>query len=452
MSDVVARIAAWQAAGLIDPATADRLRAAEAGRTPATPDATIRAAVGGGSPAPKSAGGPSRVSGMFVGPSITIPEVFGYLGTAFLLAAWTAWTMRGSLDSGSRVPGAAALLAAGGLIVLGLVLRRGPARRSRAAGVAFLVATAYVGVGAAALAGTTSLTPEEAGLIAAGSALVVAVVLRAIHPSVLTQIGLLAAITGLAATILIWFQATFMPTPPLEFDQSGLPLPRSGGTDPMVQLIASAVWWLCSAVVIGLIGLREARAADRGDEAAARRAAVSRFWAGMVAVIGLANAITRSDFDDATGESRRVLSAWLGELALLILSLVLLERAFRRDSTAYVYAAALGLIVALSDFNLTYLSDSTEIGLAIEGAILLGVGLGADRLRRRIGHGSDFAAHGADGDDVARWIEDLPSAGAGGHSAEVPEAAPRSSAGSPDPAGGQPGHGDLPAGPDRTDR
>ena len=78
------------------------------------------------------------------------------------------------------------------------------------------------------------------------------------------------------------------------------------------------------------------------------------------------------------------------------LSLILLERAFRRDATAYVYAAALGLIVALTDFNLTYLSDSTEIGLAIEGAILLGVGLVADRLRRRIGGSkTPDASHGA---------------------------------------------------------
>jgi hypothetical protein len=51
-----------------------------------------------------------------------------------------------------------------------------------------------------------------------------------------------------------------------------------------------------------------------------------------------------------------------------------------------VYAAALGLMVALSDFNFTYLSSSTELGLLIEGVILLGAGVAADRLRRRIGH------------------------------------------------------------------
>ena len=149
-------------------------------------------------------------------------------------------------------------------------------------------------------------------------------------------------------------------------------------------MVVSAAWWLAFAVLIGLIGLRESRSAERGDDAmAARRAGTSRLWAGLVAVIGLATAVTRSDFlaDDTYG---RVLEPWVGDLGLLLLSVVLIERAFRRDATSYIYAAALGLIVGLSDFNFTYLSDSTESGLFIEGVILLGAGLAADRLRRRI--------------------------------------------------------------------
>ena len=152
-----------------------------------------------------------------------------------------------------------------------------------------------------------------------------------------------------------------------------------------MAVVGSAAWWLSCAVLIGLIGLIEARAAERGDESAAHRAAISRLWAGIVAVVGLATAVSRSDLVVATGEFERVVQPWVGQLSLVVLSLILLERAFRRDATAYVYAAALGLIVALTDFNVTYLSDSTEIGLAIEGAILLCVGLAADRLRRRIG-------------------------------------------------------------------
>ena len=137
-------------------------------------------------------------------------------------------------------------------------------------------------------------------------------------------------------------------------------------------------------MVIGLIGLYEARPARRGDPAAARRAAISRFWAGVVAVVGLAMAMNRSA-PASDGDYERVITPWVGQLSILILCAILLERAFRRDATAYVYAAALGLIIALSDFNFTYLSDTTEVGLVIEGAILLGVGFAADRLRRRIG-------------------------------------------------------------------
>ena len=74
---------------------------------------------------------------------------------------------------------------------------------------------------------------------------------------------------------------------------------------------------------------------------------------------------------------------------MLVLAAVLVERAFRRDATSFIYAAALGLIVALTDFNVSYLSNSTEIALLIEGLILLGVGVAADRLRRRIGQSGD---------------------------------------------------------------
>ena len=47
-----------------------------------------------------------------MGPSVTIPEVFGYLGTGFLLAAWTAWAGRGTFASRDLVPGLASLVAA----------------------------------------------------------------------------------------------------------------------------------------------------------------------------------------------------------------------------------------------------------------------------------------------------------------------------------------------------
>ena len=390
MADASEHIRAWETAGLIDPATAERLRTAAAAddRRPVET--------------------PSQAVAMF-GPSVTIPEVFGYLGTAFLLAGWTGFVSRLMAPTDGLSPGLGigALIAAAVLVGLGLVLRRGDARRRRSAGVAFLVAVAYAGGGVAALAGAAGLDGAQAGVIGAGVALAVAVGLRTIHPAVLTQVGLLGAITGLAGAALILFESLLGPAD--QFNDAGTFIP---GRDPVVLVVGSALWWLGCAVVIGLIGLFEARAADRGDDAARRRAAVSRFWAGIVAVVGLANALTRSAYSGPNGQDfERVIEPWIGQLSLVILSLVLLERAFRRDSTAYVYAAALGLIVALSDFNFTYLSDSTELGLVIEGAILLAVGLSADRLRRRIGQSNHRAQTEASIIDVGPTSAEVESPG-----------------------------------------
>ena len=131
-------------------------------------------------------------------------------------------------------------------------------------------------------------------------------------------------------------------------------------------------------MVVGLVGLAEAREATAPDDPAGlRRAAVCRFWAGLVAVIGLATAVMRSGaLPD--GRYGRILEPWIGILAMLILSGVLLERAFRRDATSFIYAAALGLIVALTDFNVSYLSDAPEVALFLEGVILLAVGFAAN--------------------------------------------------------------------------
>ena len=156
-----------------------------------------------------------------------------------------------------------------------------------------------------------------------------------------------------------------------------------GGPDPIVLVVVSAIWWLGLAVIVGLVGLAEARTAGRGP-AAGRRAALTRLWAGLVAVLGFATAVTRQGPISGL-ENGRIIEPWIADVAILVLAVVLVERAFRRDASTFVYAAALGLMIALSDFNFTYLSSSTEVGLLIEGVILLGAGVGADRLRRRIG-------------------------------------------------------------------
>ena len=383
MSDAGAHIAAWEAAGLIDEATADRLRVTEAVTGPpisapsepiADGAATTIAAVTATRPR-------SAASAMF-GPSVTIPEVFGYLGGAFLVAAWSSFMGRTAAGSGDAevVLGVMALIAAGALAGLGLALRGRDERASRAAGVAFLLATSYVAAAAVSFSAGAGIEWPVLGVVSSAVALVVAIVLRTVHPAVLTQLGVLAWLTTLAGSVLAWIQDAFF-TQGFS-DTTGLP--TTSGPDPIILVIGSAVWWLAVAVAIALVGLREARLGDRnGDPAALRRAAVSRFWAGLTAVVGLSTAVTRSAFSD--GEYGRVLEPWVGVVALLVLSAVLVERAFRRDATSFIYAAALGLIVALTDFNLSYLSDSTEVALLIEGIILLGVGVAADRLRRRVG-------------------------------------------------------------------
>jgi hypothetical protein len=369
MSDATEHIAGWEAAGLIDRETADRLRAAS--DSTATHDTSATAH-------------PRSAAAALFGPSVTISEVFAYLGGAFLLAAWSSFMAR--TESGGEagvVLGAMALLAAGVLGVIGLRLMGGGERASRASGVAFLLVSTYVATAAAAFGNAAGLDWPALGVVGSVAGLATAIALRYIHPAALTQVGVLAWLTGLGLSTLAWLQVTLFP----ENFSPETGLPTSPGPDPLLLVVATAAWWLATAVGIALIGLREARIADRdADPGAGRRAAISRFWAGLVAVLGLWQALSRSS-GFANGEYGRVVEPWIGDLALVALSAILVERAFRRDATSFIYAAALGLLIALTDFNVTYLSGSTEVALLIEGLILLAVGVVADRLRRRIARG-----------------------------------------------------------------
>jgi hypothetical protein len=372
MSDASTHIAAWEAAGLLDTETADRLRASK-----------VDVAEDAG-PAAEPAR-PARSTGatMF-GPAVTVAEFFGYLGGAFLVAAWSAFMGRtaGSNPDPEVVLGIMAVPAAVAFTWLGLLLRRRGERGSRAAGVAFLLTTSYAAGAVGAFASAADIGWPVIGIVTAGIALAIATILRVIHPSVLTEIGVLAWYTTLAATGLVWIQGRF-------FADTFAGTSAAAGPDPILLVVGSAVWWLGTAVVIGLVGLAEARAGDgTADPAALRRAAVCRFWAGLVAVIGLATAVSQSGALP-TGEYGRIVEPWIAILAMLILSGILLERAFRRDATSFIYAAALGLIVALTDLNVSYLSAGTEIALFLEGVILLAVGFAANALRRRVGRPDD---------------------------------------------------------------
>ncbi len=377
MDQVLDRIAAWEAAGLIDAATAERLRAAEAAQS-RREEADAKPT----DSAPSAGRGPSSVAAIF-GPGVTIGEMFAYLGGAFLLGAYETFVVRSS----AGIEGQSFLtltigmaVAAIALTACGLFLRRGDARRHRAAGVVFALAVVHVAAAVAAGAEGSGFGWPAVGAIGAGVATLAAFGYRLIHPSLLTQVALLASATSFAGLLLSWLESVVVPQA-VHGDFGDVVAP--GGPDPIVLVVVSAVWWLGLAVIFGLVGLVEARTADE-DPAAGRRASLTRLWAGLVAVIGFATAVTRQGPISAL-ENGRIIEPWIADLAILILAAILVERAFRRDASTFVYAAALGLIIALSDFNFTYLSSSTELGLLIEGVILLGAGVGADRLRRRIG-------------------------------------------------------------------
>ncbi len=377
MDQVLDRIAAWEAAGLIDAATAERLRAAEAAQArreaaDATPAATE-------APARR---GPSSLAAIF-GPGVTIGEMFAYLGGAFLLGAFETFVLRPA-DVGGRpflnitIGMAVAAIA---LTVCGTFLRKGDARRRRATGVVFALAVVHVAAAVAAGAEGSGFGWPAVGAIGAAVAALAAFGYRLLHPSLLTQVALLASVTSFAGLLLSWLESVVVPQ--TVYGDFGEVIP-SGAPDPVLLVVLSAIWWLALAITVGLIGLREADAAD-GDPAAGRRAALTRLWAGLVAVIGLATSVARQG-PTSGFEFGRLLEPWIGDLAILVLAAVLVERAFRRDASTFVYAAALGLIIALTDFNFTYLSWRLEVGLLIEGVILLGAGVAADRLRRRVGH------------------------------------------------------------------
>ncbi|HET9347278.1 MAG TPA: hypothetical protein VFO05_16415 [Candidatus Limnocylindrales bacterium] len=368
MSDVVLeRIAAWEAAGLIDAATAERLRAAEvAGATHEDRDSSIS---------------PAGLASSFFGPAVSVVEMFSYLGGGFVLAAWAFLITR--LANETSEPTRAWLLVAGMAVpaavffVGGLLLHGRSERLDRAAGVSYLLSVAFVwgGVILNVEIFTDGAVPQVAG---AAAAVVAAAAYRWLHPAVLTEIGLLAAITGLVLAVLQLIREQLFPSN--DFIE---PFARQPG---IPGAIIEAVVWIACAIVIGLIGLRESRG---GSNASERRATLARFWAGVVAVVGVATAVMRTEFDGA-GESHRVLEPIVGELIVLGVSAVLIERAFRRESGAYVLAAALGVIIALTDFNFSYFAEraGTEVALLVEGLLLIAIAFVAERLTRRVGRSS----------------------------------------------------------------
>jgi hypothetical protein len=377
MSAVLERIQAWQDAGLIDTGTADRLR-----------DAESRSVDDGPAPAdadPSSAGAtarPARSVGVFFGPTPTIAEMFAYLGGGFFIGAYSTFLTRiAGEENRFAIMTAGSLLGTAILFGLGLPLARGDARRRRAGGVVLLVG---VNAAAATMSFLTQLLGWSFGgpssLVIAFGALLVAMAARRLLPAVTTQVAVLGGVTAVGAALMSVVRDLLSGT--LSSQGVGAPLdfqPRIG--DVGRDVVLPAIGWAIVAIVIGAIGLAEGRT---GRPAAERRAGISRLWAGLVAVIGVATAVMTSGLT-AVDTYGRLLEPWIADVVLIAVAAVLVERAIRRDAAAYVIPAALGLITALTDFNFTYLSGSTDVGLVSEGVILLAVGYAADRLRRRLG-------------------------------------------------------------------
>ena len=378
MSSASTHIAAWQAAGLIDDETAERLRSADIGEPeaahvppPATP--TDR---------------PSKASAFF-GPGVSIAEAFAYIGGGFLLSGWL--TMIAAISGPTDQPAfwialgsAVSVIGAG---AIGYRLSQGSDRFARAAGVVFLVGDAFA---AAAVGAAVSIGGSTDGIViavlAAAAYLAAAIAFKRLHPTVLTTVGLLIGMTASAAALYILIGDRFFP-PAVD----GGPSDRSGG---LIKVALTMAWWCGTAVIMGVLGLAEAarRTAD-----ADRRAGMLRFWAGSVAVTGTWLAVSLGD-----GEGRYI-PIIVGDLIVLGVSAVLLGLAFRREAPAYVIAAAYGIILALTDANRSYVAaegTAAALPLLLEGAILVGVGVAADRLRRRIGPDGD-----AGPDDPEAWTE-----------------------------------------------
>ena len=352
------RIDRWQAAGLIDAATADRLRVAEA--TEPLASGSTAAAV--------------------LGPSVTVVEMFAYLGTAFLLAAVAAVFAR--ISSGSNnaeaILGVGAGVEAIALAVIGLVLRSGTPRRRRAAGISFLVAVVAAGAAVNLFGSTVGVDGQVVAIFSTGAALAVAVAFRLILPALTTELAVLGTITALSSSLLVWIQGLVAPLPYYGDNV----LVTSPGADPLILVLGSAIWWLATAFLLGIMGLMEAHR-GRMDPAAQRRAGVVRLWAALTAVLGLFYAVTQT----ATGSPEapvRTIPPVIGDVAVLVIAAILLQRAYRRESNAYIFAAAIGCIAALTDLDGSYLSSTPDVALLLEGVILIVIGFGAQVLRRRV--------------------------------------------------------------------
>jgi hypothetical protein len=199
-------------------------------------------------------------------------------------------------------------------------------------------------------------------VLAAAVALVVATIGRTMLPAVTTQAAVLLALTGLAGS-----------TP-----QRGERRRKTSGTTRPRRTcsecrVLPAIAWLVVAIGLGVLGLYESR--TPGDPAQ-RRAGSDPFWAGLCGGrrrrhVGLRE---RKPWQRRVRAPAGALDRRARRPHRQPRRLSSGRSAARARPTSS--AAAIGLITALTDFNFRYLTDSVEVGLLVEGLILIGAGVG----------------------------------------------------------------------------
>lgn len=355
---ILERIQHWQDAGLIDAPTAERLRADEA----------TQGAV------------PTRSIGLDL--RVSVVEVFAYLGSLLVLAAWY-WQVdqiagrdldrQLGLFVGTLLPALACALA-------GLVVRPRADRVGRAAGV--LVAAGAVQAGFAGNFLFDLVRPgEPTASLAVGSVVLVtvAVLARTAVPSLATTGAVIGGLAVAGYFVGDWLAARLFTGEPAAPGWVIADEPQAAPVANDLRALLYAVWWLAAAGMGGIVSVLESRTGD--DAAARRRVVLARLGSGSVAVIGVFSAFA------STPWWMEPLEPVVGVVAVLAVSAVLVGIAARTRASAWLLPAALGILIGLTQCNASYLADSIGFGpaLLVEGLVLLGVAAGAEGLRRWMG-------------------------------------------------------------------
>jgi hypothetical protein len=365
---VMRRIEAWEAAGLIDPETARRLREAEASAIP--------------EPEPEEA--EARVPGASRGFGVTAVELFVYLGAAFVLGAWYALiaSTNPSWEDSSARFATAGLIASIALALMGVAMAGRDARFRRAAGVALLVALPNLGAGVYLLADTlhreTYPDAPTNALVASIVVLATALAARRFVPALTTQLGLAVAVATAGAFAMGWLDAALFPRGGVEWEPRPL-----DETAALVRVVLSMAWWWAVAAVMALLlVILDPRPRTEG------RTRLGRIAVGLTAVLGTTSAVLiRHDWGEGFGNAGQpVLEPFVGAAIILAVSGVLVGLAVKRQSVGYLWPGGLGVFIALTWLNAEYLAVESGlwIALLVEGAVLFGVAFGVNRMGRQL--------------------------------------------------------------------